>query len=386
MRILRIADVSAARDGGMSRVILCQGDHMRTMGHEVDYLLKDGLRLSAKGKLRNWLMLPAAIPNIVSRRIKSGLIYDVVDIHEPAAAGYCLLRKVSNGFPPVVVFSHGLERRHQLAELYYRQQHNLPISPSLRFLRLTVAESLFSIRSCDHVITLSSEDRRYLERIGIPKAKITQANNGVGEEFLKAGTAQKPRTDDVRVLFMGTWILRKGTRELVVAMSRVMEKYPNVSLTVAGCSFPKEHVLKEFPQSFYERIKVIPHLSEKQALIDVYRQHNILALPSFFEGQPLVMLEAAAMGLAVVTTSICGMADFISDGKNGLLVPVGDSEALARSLERLIHDPALANRLGENGRLTAQTYSWKRSAETVVGAYEQAIDAGKARCNHKWKQ
>lgn len=379
MRILRIADVEGARTGGMSRVTLCPGDHMRAMGHEVDYLLKNDLRVSGPAKLRNRITLPLAIPQIVRQRIRARRQYDVVDIHEPAAAGYCFLRGVWKELPPVVVSSQGVERRHQLAELFYRRQHSLPISVSLRYFRMTVIESLFAIRNCDHVICSNSEDTKYLQSIGVSDKKITQADNGVDEEFLTAGISQKPKGAGVRVLFMGTWILRKGIRELVFAMSQVMAKHPDVSLTVAGCLLPKETVLQEFAPHFHPRITVIPHLSEKQALVDLYRHHAILLLPSFFEGQPLVMLEAAAMGLAIVTTSICGMADFISDGRNGLSIPVGDAQALTNSLQRLVTDPELVKRLGESSRRTVQAYTWRRCAETIITAYEQAIATAEER-------
>lgn len=373
MRILRIADVSDARTGGMSRVMLCPGDHMRAMGHEVDYLLQNDLQVPGPRKLRNRITLPLAIPHIVRQRIRHLQQYDVVDIHEPAAAGYCFLRRLWKELPPVVVSSQGVERRHQLAELSYREQHSLPRSVFLRHFRVTVFQSIFAIRNCDHVICSNSQDTKFLQSIGIPETKISQVNNGVDEEFLTAGMSGKRTGAGVGVLFMGTWILRKGIRELVFAMSKIMERHPQVSLTIAGCALPKEAILQEFLPGFHHRITVIRHLSEKPDLVELYRRHAILVLPSFFEGQPLVMLEAAAMGLAIITTSVCGMVDFISDGRNGLLVPVGDGRALARSLEKLMLDSELVRKLGESGRRSVQSYTWRHSAETILSAYEQAI-------------
>jgi glycosyltransferase involved in cell wall biosynthesis len=80
------------------------------------------------------------------------------------------------------------------------------------------------------------------------------------------------------------------------------------------------------------------------------------------------------MGLAIVTTNICGMADFIEDGINGLTVPVGDFESLAQSLNRLVENETLARYLGEAARQKVQSYTWQSSAEKIAKAYQQAID------------
>ena len=85
------------------------------------------------------------------------------------------------------------------------------------------------------------------------------------------------------------------------------------------------------------------------------------------------MIEAAAFGMAIVTTGICGMADFIRDGQNGLLVKVADPEDLAAKVESLVRDPALAGRLGDAARQTAREHTWARSAQTILQAYERAV-------------
>ena len=85
-------------------------------------------------------------------------------------------------------------------------------------------------------------------------------------------------------------------------------------------------------------------------LAALYHEHAVFAFPSTFEGQPLVLLEAAASGLAIATTRTCGMKDFVSDGQNGLLVEVGDAEGFARAVSRLVESAGLAAELGRAAR------------------------------------
>jgi glycosyltransferase involved in cell wall biosynthesis len=374
MQILRISNVPNNRTGGMSRAMYCTGDALIFMGHQIDYLFSEHLQVTSSVFPRR-LTLPLQIPRLIYNLAQKGKQYDIIEIHEPVAAAYCFNRQINQNLPPVVIFSHGLEKRNQLAELAYKQQKSLPVSAPLRFLRLTVLQAMYGLRNSDHVICLNSEDTAYLQKIGLDKNKITQVNNGVDLEFLLAGrNLAQERLSRSGILFLGSWVLRKGILDLVPAISRIIQLHPSLKFTIAGCSFDVNTVLADFPKDICSQIQVIPKISSNEELIDIYRQHSIFVLPSYFEGQPLVMLEAAAMGLAIVTTNICGMADFIEDGINGLTVPVGDVESLTQSLDRLVENETLARSLGEAARKKVQVYTWKSAGEKIAKAYQQAID------------
>jgi glycosyltransferase involved in cell wall biosynthesis len=82
---------------------------------------------------------------------------------------------------------------------------------------------------------------------------------------------------------------------------------------------------------------------------------NIVVLPSYREGLPKVLIEAAACGRAVITTDVPGCRDAIEEGKTGLLVPARDAESLAHAIRRLIEDRELCTLMGGNGRVLAET-------------------------------
>jgi glycosyltransferase involved in cell wall biosynthesis len=131
-----------------------------------------------------------------------------------------------------------------------------------------------------------------------------------------------------------------------------------------------------FPERVRGRLRLVRDIRGDAALLDVYRRHAIYVVPSFFEGQPLTMLEAAAAGLAVVTTGICGMKDFVERDVNGLLVEPGDPEGLERAIGALADDSERAARLGAKARERARAFTWRSTAEKFVEAAERAAARG----------
>jgi glycosyltransferase involved in cell wall biosynthesis len=81
---------------------------------------------------------------------------------------------------------------------------------------------------------------------------------------------------------------------------------------------------------------------------------DVVALPSYREGLPRTLVEAAACGLPLITTDVPGCREVVSDGVDGLLVPMGDSEALAQAIRRLQDNPEFAYQLGDAARLKAR--------------------------------
>ena len=88
----------------------------------------------------------------------------------------------------------------------------------------------------------------------------------------------------------------------------------------------------------------------QDAIRRFYAHADAFVLPSFAEGLPVVLMEAMAMGIPCITTSITGVPELIDNGESGLLVPASDVDGLAAAIIRLMDDPALCQRLSERGR------------------------------------
>jgi len=368
MRLLRIADIADNRTGGMSRTMYGTGDALAAAGHQVDYLFAPAFRFKGPVQLRRFFV-PREIVGLVRGLLRQGRAYDVVEIHEPLAAPYAWAAQCDPALPPLAVFSYGLEERSHAALLAYKRLKGLPVSLKNRWSPLSVVwQARYAVRHAGHVICSNSEDVRHLQNAGVPAEKLTCHHSGVEEKFLRVGR-ELPGGARAGILFMGSWLMRKGVLDVVPAVTNVLRRHPGLRFTAAGCGRPASEILPGFPPEVHARIQVLPAVEQDRQLIELYASHAILLLPSFFEGQPLVMIEAAALGLAILTTNICGMADFIVDGRNGFTVPVADVEGLSRRLDELVASPQLAGKLGAAARLTAQGHTWTAAAEKIARAY-----------------
>ena len=112
----------------------------------------------------------------------------------------------------------------------------------------------------------------------------------------------------------------------------------------------------------------------------IVAQANIVCLPSYGEGLPKALLEAAACGRAIVATDVPGCREAVHHEDNGLLVPARDARALADALERLILDPSLRRRMGERGRARATSeFSADVVAEATLRVYAELLASSSGR-------
>ena len=111
----------------------------------------------------------------------------------------------------------------------------------------------------------------------------------------------------------------------------------------------------------------IPSLPHEQVLAEI-AQHDVLVLPSLFEGFGLVILEAMSRGVPVIATPHTAGRDLISDGIDGYLVPIASSTAIAEKLEEMIRDPERCLAMKHAARATAERYTWAAYRRSLVEA------------------
>jgi glycosyltransferase involved in cell wall biosynthesis len=223
---------------------------------------------------------------------------------------------------------------------------------------------------------MNQEDRAFLERRH-HRAPETISNvfPGAGPEF--SGVAPRRRYDRpcTKILFFGTWIERKGIRQVIEAFSGLARRHSHLQLGVLGAGIPTAHVLAGFPEELHSRITVhspLSHAGCAELLLD----YDIFLLPSFFEGNPLVLVEAMCTGIPVIAASNSGMRDVVRDGQNGLLVTSGNTGEIVSAVERLMADASLRQRLGRQGFVDATArYTWRALAEIVNDVYCRLLKA-----------
>ena len=162
-----------------------------------------------------------------------------------------------------------------------------------------------------------------------------------------------PRRDarPFRLLCAGRLAPVKGHRVLFDALARLVMQHPDLVLHVAGDGAERASLEAYARASGLGGHVIFEGLLDQVRLQRLYEQTDLFVLPTFAEGIPVVLMEAMAMEVPCVSTWVTGVPELIADGTNGLLTPPGDAAALAAAIDRLIGNPALRERLGQQGRL-----------------------------------
>jgi glycosyltransferase involved in cell wall biosynthesis len=155
-------------------------------------------------------------------------------------------------------------------------------------------------------------------------------------------------------LLMGRLLAAKGLYEYHAAASLLKARYPDARFQLLG---PPEQGLGAVPLATVEtwhREGSVEYLGQTRDVRPYLAAASVLVLPSYREGTPTAIMEGMGMGRPAVVTDAPGCRETVREGVNGLLVPPGNAEKLARAMERFITDPELAPRMGKAGRLLAE--------------------------------
>ena len=167
---------------------------------------------------------------------------------------------------------------------------------------------------------------------------------------------QRAPGEPLRVLFVGRLVPEKGPTVLLEAV-RLLQDVPGqvpVQVQVVGTGPLAGELARTVARhGLGDRVELVGPLGQDE-LPERYGWADVLCLPSFAEGLPVVLMEALATGLPVVTTPIAGIGELVEDGRTGLLTAPGRSDLLAAALTRLHRDPSLREELGRNGRLRVE--------------------------------
>lgn len=203
-------------------------------------------------------------------------------------------------------------------------------------------------------------------RVAAPQA-LDVVHNGVADLPLV-------RTDPVsasppRIVMVARYEEQKDHTTLLHALAEIQDLPWRLSLIGEGALEP---VVRNVIQllNLNDRVELLPGNSDiDRALL----ASQVFVLSTRFEAFPISILEAMRASMPVVATNVGGIAEAVSDGETGLLVPAGDTDALRAALRRLIGDPALRERLGSNGRRRFETsFTSETMAAQTIRVYERA--------------
>jgi len=160
----------------------------------------------------------------------------------------------------------------------------------------------------------------------------------------------------------GSLVEQKGQTYLIQAAKGVINKNQNVVFLISGQGKLKNQLQKEI-NDLGLSAKVI--LAGVQPINKVLSITDIFVMPSLWEGLSLVMLEAMSYGKPLVVTDISGVQDVITDGQEGLIVPIKNSQILAEKINLLISDSALKQKLSQNSSVRVQEFSIDKNVKII---------------------
>jgi len=231
----------------------------------------------------------------------------------------------------------------------------------------------WAYRKADKITCISRfTEKQILRRVDL--RNTTVINLGVNydkfQRIPKRITEKKERI----ILGVGALKKRKGYHISIPAISEVKKKYKNIKYYIVGGRPSKEYLDLVKKYKLEKNVRFFQNISDED-LVRLYYQADVFLLTPItiddnnFEGFGLVYLEAGACGKPVIGTWGCGAEDAVVDGTTGLLVPQKNIKKTAEAVLRLLDDPNLAKKLGENGKKRAQRMSWDRAAKKYIEIY-----------------
>jgi glycosyltransferase involved in cell wall biosynthesis len=286
---------------------------------------------------------------------------DLVHAHSPYVAIGARLG-LGNPRPRLLYTEHNVWERYRRATYwgnlltFPRNDHVFCVSEqvrsSIRVPRILGFLHMPSIETLHHGIDLTQVGRwkstdGIREGLGIPRdAPVVgtvanfKAHKGY-EYLLKAAALVKREASDTRFVFVGQGPVEKGAREQARRLAL------DGTVTFAGFRADAPRVAATF---------------------------DIFALASIAEGLPIALLEAMALGRAVVATRVGGLPEVIDHDREGVLVPPGDPRALADAILALLADPELRQRLGEAARKRAADFDIRKAVRRMESVYEELLE------------
>jgi alpha-maltose-1-phosphate synthase len=352
--------------------------------------VEDGLRI-VRQKARNLLLplqklLPRQAVSIAWRPdIKSWLRkgrFDIVHFHNPhppgalkAAAEACMEIKI-----PYVISTHGFVEFNEFSRGFGAPAWQKPLLEML--VRRPV---VYVARNAARVLMLSPQEEPILSSMGVETRKLRVVSNGVDPYFAETLSDAERQgliarfnlpSDRPLMLYVGNHTVNKGLDVLLRALPLMREKA--VAVVAGAIRSQEEHarLLADNGMSGTDERLLFTDFVTREELRALYQTVNLFVFPSRADTLPLVVLEAMASRLPVVSTTIGGIP-FEVPPEAGILMNPGDPVPLAAALDRLCADPAMRQTMGDAGRARVmKIFNWEKSAEQAVAIYEEILADG----------
>jgi glycosyltransferase involved in cell wall biosynthesis len=242
-----------------------------------------------------------------------------------------------------------------------------------KILQIAVRKVLGMLLRGTSVIVENEDDQAIIASLGIAD-RHTHLIRGAGVDTFQY--APSPEPDGVHLVVLPARMLwDKGVEEFVSAARQLRQRGVKSRFVLVGepdaqnpASVPELQLLA------WQKEGVVEWWGRREDMPQVLAQSYIVCLPSYREGLPKALLEAASCGRPIVTTNVPGCRDVVRDGDNGLLVEARNATALTDALAKLLADPELRQKMGQRGReRVLKEFSQERIVGQVLALYREVL-------------
>lgn len=371
MKILSISNCPLIDSQGSGYVIVNFCQRLREQGHEIDLFGPESYEpcrfLQGKGK--NYRQAVGML--IISLRQIRKKQYDVVEFYggQSWLAAIFLSKRRKRKYI-LVSHSNGLETHYaEVAAAHWGA--DTAEGEKRKWYQMNQTALFERAFTCvDGIVTVSQIDAMYaLQHKYQDDVHTVFIDNSLPESFLGLEVSfERPCT----IGYCGSWIERKGIHTIKSDMTEVLRKHQQWSFKLIGVgkNFKKED---HFPEDVQKQIMVVPFVTDKNDLLEIYKSLSILVMPSVYESFGLVAAEAMACGCALVATKV-GFPAALEHKKEAWIMESSTSPLLFEGVNELIQSDDLRLEIARNGYKRVQNLCWERATDTIENTYRTWLE------------
>jgi glycosyltransferase involved in cell wall biosynthesis len=295
---------------------------------------------------------------------------DVIHAHWAIPTGPAAVVAARQLGIPSIITMHG-------GDVYVNREQGYDF-PTRRYVKPVLR---WTLQNAGALTAITDDCRQHALRAGAPPERIRLVFNGTDlRRFSPSEDGGDPRPYGRHMIFACRQLFpRKGIRFLLEAAAQLKPQFPDLHVVLAGDGFERPALVQ-----LAEELGITANVTflgwvANSDLPPYYRAAAVSVLPSLEEGFGIPAAEAMGCEVPVVATDAGGLPEVVEDGVTGLVVPRGDSAALAGAIGSLLADPERSRRMGQAGRERAlRLFDWDRSAEQFEQLYrEVAVRMGR---------
>jgi glycosyltransferase involved in cell wall biosynthesis len=366
MKILSLTNCPLDPNLGSGKTVLSYTQGLRELGHTID--VADPKNYESFSKFRRAKKFRQAWGswNFAKEKLRTQQ-YDLIEFYGDEfwlttwylskLTKRSLLVAHTNGLELIAAIRESADKTHSnyLYDLFYQQTH-------ARF-------SYIAFASANAFVSLCELDRQHVLKLGLyPAHRTAVVEPGLDKEYLSLPLIPKK---EKRVSFMGSWISRKGVKNIITVMSKVLAQNLDLHFDVYGTGGSQDIVLASFPINLHSRIHVYPRLS-KEEIANNLSKSSVFFFPSQYEGFGIALAEAMACSCAVVTTPTGFGAD-LNHGQEAIVCNFNDIEAMEYGIKRLLQEHDFRLKIAQQGWQRVRSLTWEANIQKLLETYEEWV-------------